>query len=60
MAFHLSHIHDFHRFLAVDIGTHRVRSGVYNIEASEIRCEGMASVRQSRRSIQDGSITDLR
>lgn len=60
MPFHLSHIHDYERFLAVDIGSYRVRSGIYSIESLEPKCIGFSSVRQNRKSVIGSSIADLR
>ena len=31
MAFRLTHIHDYHRFIAIDLGLYRVRAGIYDV-----------------------------
>lgn len=53
MAFHLAHIHDYQRFLAVDLGSHRVRASLYNIENGQLVLEGIGTTRQSRKDIRD-------
>lgn len=60
MAFHLSHIHDYERFLAVDIGSYRVRTWAYSIEFLDPVLLGHASVRQNRKNMICGSIADMR
>ena len=51
MAFHLAHIHDYERFLAIDIGSYRVRTGVYSINSGEVSCVGFGWARQNKRNI---------
>ena len=60
MAFHLAHIQEYHRFIALEIGSYRIRTGIYNIENGEIIRLGISTVRQSRRDIQNGQIVDMR
>jgi len=60
MAFHLAHIHDYQRFLAVDLGSHRVRASLYNIENGQLVLEGIGTTRQSRKDIRDWYIVDMR
>lgn len=60
MTFHLAHIHDYNRFIAVDIGSHRVRAGMYGIDDGQIVFFPSSSVRQNRKNIVQGSIVDLR
>jgi hypothetical protein len=60
MAFHLAHIHDYQRFLAVDLGSHRVRASLYNIENGQLILEWMGTTRQSRKDIRDWHIVDMR
>jgi cell division ATPase FtsA len=60
MAFHLSHIHDYDRFLAVDIGSYRVRTGVYTIESLDPVLLGFSSIRQNRKNMMRGAIADMR
>jgi hypothetical protein len=50
MAFRLSHIHDYSRYIAIDLGVHRVRVGIYDILPGSSEEIGFASVRQSRRN----------
>lgn len=59
MAFHLAHIHDYERFLVIDIGTYRVRTGVYSVEKSELKEIGYAAVRQDRKNFSNGLISDM-
>lgn len=59
MAFHLAHIHDYERFLVIDIGTYRVRTGVYSAEKSELKELGYAVVRQDRKNFSNGMIADM-
>ncbi len=60
MAFHLAHIHDYERFLAIDIGSYRVRTGVYSINGGEVSCVWFGWARQNKRNIIHWSIADLR
>ena len=60
MSFHLSHIHEYSRFLAIDIGTYRVRTAVYSTENLELKELGYASVRQNRKNFSFGLISDMR
>jgi hypothetical protein len=60
MAFHLSHIHDYDRFLAVDIGSYRVRTGVYTIESLDPVLLGFSSIRQNRKNMIAWAIADMR
>lgn len=59
MAFHLAHIHDYERFLVIDIGSYRVRTGVYSVENLELKELGYASVRQNRKNFSFGLIADM-
>lgn len=60
MSFRLSHIHDYHRFIAVDLGLYRVRAGIYDLSGGELECIGFSSARQSRKNFVDGDIADIR
>lgn len=60
MAFHLAHIHDYERFLSIDVGSFRVRVGVYALENSELQELSHASVRQNRKHFRDTAIVDMR
>ena len=59
MAFHLAHIHDYDRFLVIDIGTYRVRTGIYKVEGQELKEIGYATVRQNRKNFSGGQISDM-
>lgn len=59
MAFHLAHIHDYDRFLVIDIGTYRVRTGVYKVEKQSLKEIGYATVRQNRKNFSNGQISDM-
>lgn len=60
MSFHLSHIHEYSRFLAIDIGTYRVRTGVYSTDNFELSELGYSSVRQNRKNFSFGLIANMR
>jgi len=59
MAFHLAHIHDYNRFIAIDIGSYRVRAGVYDISEGKLEALSYATVRQDKKNIINGSIADM-
>lgn len=59
MSFRLTHIHDYHRFVAVDLGLYRVRAGIYDLSAWSLVCSGFSSVRQSRKNWIDGVVADI-
>lgn len=59
MSFRFAHIHEYNRFIAVDLGSYRVRATIYELESWELILKGKASVRQNRKNFLDGSITDL-
>ena len=60
MAFHFAHIHDYERFLSIDVGSFRVRVGVYAIEQSELKEISYATVRQNRKNFRENLIVDMR
>lgn len=60
MAFRLTHIQDYNRFISIDLGFYRVHAGVYDVSGGELDCIGFSSVRQSQRNFDDGSIVDIR
>jgi cell division ATPase FtsA len=60
MSFRLAHIHDYERFLTVDIWTYKIRVWAFQIQKDGPKCIGYATVRQNKRNIIDGSIADLR
>lgn len=53
MSFRLTHIHDYHRFIAVDLGLYRARVGIYNVSEGALSCTGFSSVRQSRKNFSE-------
>lgn len=59
MSFRLTHIRDYHRFIAIDLGLYRVRAGIYDISESALTCTGFSSVRQSRKNFYQGTIADI-
>ena len=59
MSFHLAHIHDYERFLVIDMGTYRVRAGVYKVEKQQLKEIGYATVRQNRKNFSGGQISDM-
>jgi cell division ATPase FtsA len=60
MTFHLAHIHDYQRFISIDIWSHRIRTAIYNIVDGQLTLEWNASIRQSKKNIRDGDIVDMR
>lgn len=61
MSFRLSNIHDYNRFIVVDLGSYRVRACIYEREEWwTLILQWKASVRQNRKNFLDGSITNLR
>ncbi len=60
MSFHFSHIQEYHRFIALDIGSYRVRASVYDVSSWELKELSFASIRQDRKNMIEGSIADLR
>lgn len=60
MSFRLSSIHDYNRFIAIDLGSYRVRASVYSIRDGDIFLEWEWSVRQNRKNFHDGYISDMR
>ena len=59
MSFRLTHIQDYHRFIAVDLGVYRVRAAIYNVSDGWLVCTGFSSVRQSRKNFIYGEIADI-
>lgn len=59
MGFRLAHIHDYNRFIAVDLGSYRVRTGIFEIDNGEVQLRGQSTIRQNRKNFLDGTITDL-
>ena len=59
MGFRISTIHEYDRFVAIDLGSYRVRASLYAIREGKLELEGIASVRQHRKNIQNGTIMDM-
>lgn len=59
MSFRLSHIHDYHRFVAIDLWLYRVRAGIYDVSDGILTNTGFSSVRQSRKNWIDGLVADI-
>ena len=59
MSFRLTHIHDYHRFIAVDLGLYRARVGIYNVSEGALSCTGFSSVRQSRKNFSEWVVIDI-
>lgn len=57
--FRLSHIQDYNRFIAVDLGFYRVRAAIYDVSEGSLQCIGFSSVRQSRKSFSQDGIADI-
>lgn len=60
MSFQLAHIHEYNRFLAMDIGSYRVRAGVFEVENWDLKEISYSCVRQNRKNFSHGSIIDMR
>ena len=59
MSFRIANIHEYNRFIAIDLGAYRVRASLYSIDDGHLCHEHSASVRQNRKNFLDGSITDM-
>lgn len=59
MGFRISSIHEYDRFIAVDLWSYRVRAGLFRIKNNEVVLEGAAYIRQKRNSMIDGSVADM-
>jgi hypothetical protein len=59
MGFRISNIHAYDRFIAIDLGSYRIRSALYRIDDGKIIQEWYASVRQNRKNILNGVIMDM-
>lgn len=59
MGFRISNIHAYDRFIAIDLGSYRVRSALYRIDDGKVIQEWYASVRQNRKNILNGAIMDM-
>ncbi len=59
MSFKISHIVDYNQFIALDIGTSKIKVLVCSIEWGKTKIVGSAIMRQSKKNIIDGEIADL-
>lgn len=59
MSFRLSHIYDYHRFVAIDLGLYRVKAGIYDVTSGVLERTGFSSVRQGRKNWIDGMVADI-
>ena len=59
MSFSLHSLSEYDRFVAVDIGSSRIKALICGIEAGELKILAKASMRQSRKHIMGGEIADL-
>lgn len=59
MPFSISNIVDYNRFIALDIGSSKIKVLICSIESGELRVLGSAIVRESKKNIIDGEIADL-
>lgn len=51
MGFRISNIHEYDRFVAIDLGSYRIRASLYAIHEGKLELEGSASVRQHRKNM---------
>lgn len=59
MSFKISNIVDYNQFIALDIGTSKIKVLICSIEEAELKILGSAIMRQSKKNIIDGEIADL-
>jgi len=59
MPFSISNIVDYNRFIALDIGSSKIKVLICSIESGELRVLGSSIVRESKKNIIDGEIADL-
>ncbi len=59
MSFRVSHIHDYDRFIAIDLGSYRVRASLYSLKEGSVILEWSASVRQNRKSFDMWVVSDM-
>lgn len=59
MSFKISTVVDYHQFIALDIGTSKIKVLICSIEGGELRILGSSITRQSKKNIIDGEIADL-
>jgi cell division ATPase FtsA len=59
MSFKISNIVDYNQFIALDIGTSKIKVLICSIEGGGLKILGSAIMRQSKKNIIDGEIADL-
>ncbi|OIP52614.1 hypothetical protein AUK10_03540 [Candidatus Gracilibacteria bacterium CG2_30_37_12] len=59
MSFKISNIVDYNQFIALDIGTSKIKVLICSIEGAELKILGSAIMRQSKKNIIDGEIANL-
>jgi hypothetical protein len=59
MGFRISNIHEYDRFVAIDLGSYRVRAALYSLHEGKLELEGSASIRQHRKNMHQGTIMDM-
>jgi enoyl-[acyl-carrier-protein] reductase (NADH) len=60
MSFRLSTIQEYSRFVAIDIGSCKIRVLICEIENGSLKLLGKASIRQNRNHMMDGDIANMR
>ncbi len=59
MGFRISNIHEYDRFIAIDLWSYRVRAALYTMKDGKLRLEWSACVRQHRKNMTQGVIMDM-
>ena len=59
MGFRISNIHEYDRFIAIDLGSYRVRAALYTMKDGKLKLEGRGCVRQHRKNMLQGVIMDM-
>jgi cell division ATPase FtsA len=59
MSFKISNIVDYNHFIALDIGTSKIKVLICSIEGGGLKVLGSSIMRQSKKNIIDGEIADL-
>ena len=59
MSFRISNIHEYDRFIALDLWSFRVRASLYSIKNGKLILEGVSSVRQHMKNMQGWNIMDM-
>ncbi len=59
MGFRISNIHEYDRFIAIDLWSYRVRAALYTMKEGKLKLEGSGCVRQHRKNILQWVIMDM-